>query len=103
MHTNLNVSVFEFNRRSDRPHFEFAQLDGRNVLQCSDPLSWNQEASFAVRDDLNGIPLGDVADSLRPNLGLGDLFRTRSGFRENLDLSCRPELMDERLKILFDV
>jgi len=26
MHTDLNVSVFEFNRRSIRPHFEFAQL-----------------------------------------------------------------------------
>ena len=70
MHTNLNVSVLEFNRRSVGPHFEFAQLVDRNVLQCSDPLSWNQEASIAARDDLNGIPLGDVADSLRPNLGL---------------------------------
>jgi hypothetical protein len=71
MNTDLNVSVFEFNRRSIRPHFELAQLFGRHVLQCTDPLSWNQEAGIAARDDLNGIPLGDVADSLRPNLGLG--------------------------------
>src|SRR5580698_11196049 len=71
MHTNLNVSVLEFYRRSVRPHFEFAQLVGRNVLQCPNPLSWNQKAGIAARDDLNGIPLGDVADSLRPNLGLG--------------------------------
>ena len=71
MNTNLDVSVLEFNRRSVRPHFEFAQFVGRNVLQCPDPLLWNQEASIAARDDLNGIPLGDVADSLRPNLGLG--------------------------------
>ncbi len=70
MHTNLNVSVLEFNRRSVRPYFEFAQLVGRDVLQCPDPLSWNQEASIAARDDLDGIPLGDVANSLRPNLGL---------------------------------
>jgi hypothetical protein len=60
MHTNLNVSVLEFNRRSVRPNFEFAQLVGRNVLQRSDPLSWNQEASIAARDDLNGIPLPPV-------------------------------------------
>ncbi len=71
MHTNLNVSVLEFNRRSVRPHFEFAQLVGRDVLQCPDPLSWNQEAGIAARDDLDGIPLGDIANSLRPNLGLG--------------------------------
>jgi hypothetical protein len=71
MHTNLNVSVLEFNRRSVRPHFEFAQFVDRNVLQCPDPRSWNQEVSIAARDDLNGIPFGDVADSLRPNPGLG--------------------------------
>src|SRR5271156_3258819 len=71
MHTDLNVSVFEFNRRSIRPHLEFAQLVGRHVLQCTYPLSWNQEASIAARDDLDGIPLGDVANSLRPNLNLG--------------------------------
>src|ERR1700722_17395171 len=79
MHTNLNVSVLEFNRRSIRPHFEFVQLVGRNVLQCPDPLSWDQEASIAARDDLNGIPLGDVADRLRPNLGLG--FNSAAGKR----------------------
>ena len=71
MHTNLNVSVVEFNRRSVRPHLEFAQLADWHVLQCTYPLSWNQEAGIAARDDLNGIPLGDVADSLRPNPGLG--------------------------------
>ena len=71
MHTNLNVSVVEFNRRSVRPHLEFAQLAGWHVLQCTYPLSWNQEAGIAARDDLDGIPLGNVADSLRPNLGLG--------------------------------
>jgi len=47
MHTNLNVSVLEFNRRSVRPNFEFAQLVGRSVLQRSDPLSWNQEANVS--------------------------------------------------------
>ena len=61
MHANLNVSVLEFNRRSVRPHFEFVQLVDRNVLQCTDPLSWDQEASIAARDDLNGIPFGRVA------------------------------------------
>jgi hypothetical protein len=96
MHTDLNVSVFEFNRRSIRPHFELAQLFGRHVLQCTDPLSWNQEASIVVRDDLDGIPLGDVAHSLRPNfdlcfdpaggqrcgvLGLSDLLRSQSRYR----------------------
>jgi hypothetical protein len=70
MHTDLNVSIFEFNRRSIRPHFELAQLFGRHVLQCTDPLSWNQEASIVVRDDLDGIPLGDVANSLCPNFDL---------------------------------
>ena len=67
----LNISVFEFNRRSVRPHIEFAQLVGRHVLQCAYPLSGNQEPGIAARDDLDGIPLGDVANSLRPNLGLG--------------------------------
>jgi hypothetical protein len=71
MHTNLNVSVVEFNRRSVRPHLEFAQLADWHVLQCTYPLSWNQEAGIAARDDLNGIPLGHVPDSLRPNLSLG--------------------------------
>src|ERR1700722_20368064 len=70
MHTDVNVSVFEFNRRSIRPHFELAQLFGRHVLQCTDPLSRNQEASIAVRDDLDGVPLGHVANSLRPNFDL---------------------------------
>jgi hypothetical protein len=46
MHTDMNVSVFEFNRRSIRPHFELTQLFGRHVLQCTYPLSWNQEASI---------------------------------------------------------
>ena len=71
MHADLNVSVLEFNRRSVRPHFEFVQLVGGNVLQCTYPLSRNQEAGIAARDDLNGIPLGHVADSLRLDLGLG--------------------------------
>ena len=70
MHTYLNVSVFEFNRRSIRPHFELAQLFNRHVLQCADPLSWNQEASVVVRDDLDGISFRDVANSLRPNFDL---------------------------------
>src|SRR5450432_1327995 len=70
MHTDMNVSVFEFNRRSIRPHFELTQLFGRHVLQCTYPLSWNQEASIVVRDDLDGISLGDVANSLRPNFDL---------------------------------
>jgi len=48
MHTNLNVSVLEFNRRSVRTHFEFAQFAGRNVLQCPDPLPRNQEARALV-------------------------------------------------------
>jgi hypothetical protein len=100
MHTDVNVSVFEFNRRSIRPHFELAQFFGRHVLQCTDPLSWNQEARIVVRDDLDGIPLGDAANSLRPNfdlcldssggkrrsvLGLGDLLRARSRFREKCE------------------
>jgi hypothetical protein len=34
-------------------------------------MAWNQEAGIAARDDLNGIRLGGVANSLRPNLGLG--------------------------------
>src|SRR5271170_3033835 len=71
MHADLNVPVFQFNRRSVRPNLKFAQLFRRHVLQCTYPLSWNQETGIAARDDLNGIPLGDVADSLRPNLGLG--------------------------------
>ena len=66
MHTDVYVSVFEFNCRSIRPYFELAQLFGGHVLQCTDPLSWNQEASIVVRDDINGIPLGDVANSRRP-------------------------------------
>jgi hypothetical protein len=65
MHTNLNVSVFEFDRRSVRPNLEFAQLIGRHVLQCTYPLSGNQEAGIAARDNFDGIPLGDVADSVR--------------------------------------
>ena len=88
MHTDLNVSVLEFNRRSVRPHFEFAQLVGRDVLQCSDPLSWNQEAGIAACDDLNGIPLGDVADSLRPNLGL--CLRTLGNQAANFNVGCNP-------------
>jgi hypothetical protein len=70
MHTDLNVPVFEFNRRSVRPNLEFAQLFRRDILQCAYPLSWNQEAGIAARDDLDGITLGNVAGSLRPNFGL---------------------------------
>src|SRR5260221_6321541 len=70
MHTDVDVSFLEFNGRSIRPHFELAQLFGRHVLYRTDPLSWNQEASIVVCDDLGGIPLGDVANSLRPNFDL---------------------------------
>jgi hypothetical protein len=37
---------------------------------CTYPLSWNQEASIVVRNDLNGIPRGNVANSVRPNFDL---------------------------------
>jgi hypothetical protein len=43
---------------------------GGDVLQCADPLSWNQEARIVVRDNFDGVPLGDIANSLRPNLDL---------------------------------
>src|ERR1700723_4357965 len=96
MHPNLNVSVVEFNRRSVRPPLEFSQLADWHVLQCTYPLSWNQEAGVAARDDLNGIPLRDVAHSLRPNLGLG--LNSAGGKRRGIlgitDLLCirRPTL-----------
>jgi len=88
-----NVPVVEFNRRSIRPHFELGQLFGRHVLQCAYPLSWNQEARIAVRDDLNGIPLGDVANSLRSNFNLcldsaGGERRSVLGITDSL--SVRP-------------
>jgi hypothetical protein len=70
MHTYVNVSVFDFNRRSIRPHFELSQLFGWQDLQCAYPLSWNQEAGVVVRDDLDGIPLGDVANCMRANFPL---------------------------------
>lgn len=90
MHTYLNVSVFEFNRRSIRPHFELAQLFNRHVLQCADPLSWNQEASVVVRDDLDGISFRDVANSLRPNfdLCLDSACGKRCGVLGITDSSC---------------
>src|SRR5258708_7466716 len=70
MHADVDVSAFEFNRRPIRPHLEFIQLCGRYVLQRTYPLSWNQETSIAVCDDLDGIAFGDVANSLRPNFDL---------------------------------
>jgi hypothetical protein len=39
MHTNLNVSVLEFNRRSVRPHFEFAQSIAPPLIRTSLPLA----------------------------------------------------------------
>jgi len=33
-------------------------------------MSWNQEASIVVRDDLDGISLGNIANTVRPNFDL---------------------------------
>ncbi len=70
MYTDVNVATFEFDRGSVWPHFELIQLGSRHILQRTDPLSWNQEAGIAVCDDLDGVPLGNLANGLRPNLGL---------------------------------
>jgi hypothetical protein len=93
MHTDVYVSVFEFNCRSIRPHFELAQLFGGHAPQCTDPLSWNQEASIVVRDDLDGIPLGDVANSLRPNF---DLCFGSAGGKCRGDLGITNPFYDRR-------
>ena len=75
----MNVSILELDRRSVWPNFQSIQLLCWHVLQHTDPLSRDQEAGIAVRDDLDCIPLGHVADGLRPNLSL--CFRPTGGKR----------------------
>jgi|SRR5271166_5506598 len=96
MYTDVNVPVFELDRRPIRPNYELAQLCGRYVLQCADPLPWNQEARIVVRDDLDGIPFGDVANRLRPNFDL--CFDPAGGYRRGVlgitnPLDSRPRLL----------
>jgi hypothetical protein len=74
MYTDVNVAIFEFDRRSVWPHFELIQLGSWHILQRTDPLSWNHEAGIAVCDDLDGVPHGNVANgSLKsPDSASGD-------------------------------
>ena len=59
---------------SVRPNLQSIQLCCWHVLQHTDPLSRDQEAGIAVRDDLDCVPLWYVTDGLRPHgQRIGDL------------------------------
>ncbi len=101
MHTDVNVSFVEFDRRSVRPHLQLTQLLDWHVLQRTDPLSWNQEASIPVREDFDGIPLRDVANALGLNFGL--CFGSVGGKRRRVpgiaDLLCIYMLIEVASRI----
>jgi hypothetical protein len=71
MHADVYVSIFYLNRRSVWPNFQLDQIFRRYFLKGSDPRTRDQEPGLPVRNDLNGISLGYIANRLRPNFRVG--------------------------------
>lgn len=61
---DVDVAVFELDRRSVRPDLQLGQILDRHVLDRTNPLPRDQKPSILRRDDLDGIAVGHIPNRM---------------------------------------
>lgn len=64
VNADVDVAIFELDRRSVRPDLQLCQILRRHVVKRADPLPGDQKSGIPRREDLDGVAVRHVTDRL---------------------------------------